>query len=372
MNILVIGNGFDVAHGLPTKYQRFLGFVYYFGLYAKGFNINDVLDYEHKNNSKYYIKYFEKLKDEIKKEYTDLINNNILFEHFTNVYKEKLKNKQNWIDFEAEISNVIQELDRIRKHLLDLKSQDSINSVAKIHTEYRIIVNLNEYLQENCGRFDGFNFTLQRVAMIKNILLNDLNSLTRCLELYLTDFIEYDKCKKNKLISDIDADFLLNFNYTDTYLKTYVESKRHGSFVTNKTNYIHGRAKKENTIENCDLVLGIEEYLEGDDRNKDNEYIEFKKFYQRIFKGTGSKYKTWLNRNKDERIFTYIFGHSIATTDGDIIKNLIEASYKTTIYYHSKDALHDIILNLVQIIGVEELITRTSDDSRSIIFKPTP
>jgi len=26
MNILVIGNGFDLAHGLPTKYKDFLEF----------------------------------------------------------------------------------------------------------------------------------------------------------------------------------------------------------------------------------------------------------------------------------------------------------------------------------------------------------
>lgn len=27
MNILVIGNGFDLAHGLPTKYEHFLEWV---------------------------------------------------------------------------------------------------------------------------------------------------------------------------------------------------------------------------------------------------------------------------------------------------------------------------------------------------------
>lgn len=27
MNILVIGNGFDIAHGLPTKYGDFLNYV---------------------------------------------------------------------------------------------------------------------------------------------------------------------------------------------------------------------------------------------------------------------------------------------------------------------------------------------------------
>ncbi|MBQ8999135.1 MAG: hypothetical protein IJ086_10685 [Clostridium sp.] len=27
MNILVIGNGFDLAHGLPTKYYDFIEFI---------------------------------------------------------------------------------------------------------------------------------------------------------------------------------------------------------------------------------------------------------------------------------------------------------------------------------------------------------
>lgn len=30
MNILIIGNGFDLAHGLPTKYEHFLKFMYSF------------------------------------------------------------------------------------------------------------------------------------------------------------------------------------------------------------------------------------------------------------------------------------------------------------------------------------------------------
>ena len=30
MNILIIGNGFDLAHGLPTKYADFLKFIDFF------------------------------------------------------------------------------------------------------------------------------------------------------------------------------------------------------------------------------------------------------------------------------------------------------------------------------------------------------
>lgn len=35
-NILVIGNGFDIAHGLPTAYEDFLKFVQNFQEYQKG------------------------------------------------------------------------------------------------------------------------------------------------------------------------------------------------------------------------------------------------------------------------------------------------------------------------------------------------
>ena len=35
MNILVIGNGFDLAHGLPTKYEHFLNLLSYLKNFMK-------------------------------------------------------------------------------------------------------------------------------------------------------------------------------------------------------------------------------------------------------------------------------------------------------------------------------------------------
>ncbi|MCS4585855.1 hypothetical protein FZ990_08310 [Clostridium perfringens] len=40
MNILVVGNGFDLAHGLPTKYSDFLGFIDYFNIFRSEENID--------------------------------------------------------------------------------------------------------------------------------------------------------------------------------------------------------------------------------------------------------------------------------------------------------------------------------------------
>ena len=64
--------------------------------------------------------------------------------------------------------------------------------------------------------------------------------------------------------------------------------------------YIHGRVKLLNTMENNNMVLGIDEYLTDERKNKETEFIAFKKFYQRIYKGTGCKYKDWVETIQEE------------------------------------------------------------------------
>lgn len=49
------------------------------------------------------------------------------------------------------------------------------------------------------------------------------------------------------------------------------------------------------------LVLGIDEYLKGEARNEDIEFIEFKKFFQRIHKETGCLYKSWLAKMEEQK-----------------------------------------------------------------------
>ena len=386
MNILVIGNGFDLAHGLPTKYQDFLEFVEYFKCnFIDDKDIKSFSAFNKENNHEKYIEYFRIMPDDIKEELIELIEDNYWFTYFRKTYNKKIKRNENWIDFEAEISAVVQELDRVRKELIkkvsNNKSASPIRRIMsfnlyKIPTEF----SLNTLPQKitTLPAIKNDEFTLARIQNIKDIILNDLNRLTRCLELYLCDYISYKKCKILPLFENLKPDHVLNFNYTSTYSTVYLSLKESLGEKVPDIHYIHGRAIYGRPSEKCNLVLGIEEYLEGSEKDKDNEYIEFKKFYQRIFKGTGNNYKKWIEEYnltkavKKDKLYTYIFGHSIATTDGDVIKDLIEASTQTIIYYYRKSDLHDIILNLVQIIGEEELIKRTSSDNCSIVFKPNP
>ena len=122
------------------------------------------------------------------------------------------------------------------------------------------------------------------------------------------------------------------------------------------------------------MVLGIDEYLPESRRNRETEFIAFKKYYQRIYKETGCEYKKWiddirgdLNNDKHE---LYIFGHSLGETDGDVLRDLILTdNVYTTIYYWNKETMGKQIANLVKVIGQDELIRRTGGSTKTITFQ---
>lgn len=68
MNILVIGNGFDLAHELPTRYSDFLNFV-------KSYKEQDTV----------YRDFIKGLSQEKKKEIDNLLDNNLLLNYFLDI-----------------------------------------------------------------------------------------------------------------------------------------------------------------------------------------------------------------------------------------------------------------------------------------------
>ena len=108
------------------------------------------------------------------------------------------------------------------------------------------------------------------------------------------------------------------------------------------------------------MVLGIDDYLKGEEKFTNTNFIEFKKYYQRLIKGTNCDYKKWIDEINQTKSFTkhnvYIFGHSLASTDRDILLDFIE-NEKTiiTIYYNNSNQYSDQICNLVHLIGPDKL-----------------
>lgn len=371
MNILVIGNGFDLAHRLPTTYKDFLEFASVFREYD---SVREKILLKFSDNYKgkreEILKVFRKnlgneRKEGLLKEMMCLVRYNKWLEYFW-----KISEFGNWIDFEAEISRIIQSLDKVRKD-----KNNKIKNDTKYNNNHKIIKHLS-YDEKVLREALSWNKT-DSLEGLKQKLINDLNELTRCLEIYLCNYVGEKEIKfRLPDIEEKSFDCVLSFNYTDTFEKIYdsEDSKI-------KYDYIHGKVNINSDIEKCNLILGIDEYLEdSEEQQKDNEYIQFKKFYQRIYKKTGCKYTDWIeeaglfisgnNISSLEHNNVYILGHSMDVTDGDILSALIKMeNTKTTVFYHNKEALGRLICNLVKIIGEKEVIKRTSGKNASIVFR---
>jgi len=91
MNILIIGNGFDIEHGLPTGYTDFL---------------KQVISILEKSDDCHGLcKALEKA--QMKSEFYEIISSNIWINYFIDRYNKNLLCGIKWIDFEYEVSKLI-------------------------------------------------------------------------------------------------------------------------------------------------------------------------------------------------------------------------------------------------------------------------
>ena len=371
MNILVIGNGFDIAHGLPTQYGDFLNFIKKYYKYKK-------IESSSAPNDGCFdeIIRLKTEKIELYDEIEVLTKDNAWYLHFDSIYESRMtEGKDGWIDFEREISNIIQIIDKFRIYIINKHEQGS--GKANLNDwqieQLRVIIWGHVHFDYKTADFD-----IHDIQRLKDRLVRDLNKIIRCLEIYLAHCVHIEDCSVLSVVEQLDIQHVLSFNYTDTYRLLYDKGDKSINY-----HHIHGIAKEEDNIETCNMILGIDEYLSDSLKNIDNEFVEFKKFFQRIFKGTGNIYTEWIGTHKENlRVFKnspnpptmniYIFGHSLDNTDGDVLRNLILQEHtKTTIFYHKREALGNQIANLVAVLGEDELIKRTNKGTQTIFFEST-
>lgn len=375
MNILIIGNGFDLAHGLPTKYWDFLMFAKCVKEASDWGSIRNVSEFSELNpklrNIVYDMNFFwsaysdgeekEQSKNNLIK-FKKIVNGNIWLNYFLNQLDKEDENK-GWIDFEYEISQVIQSLD-----LLKSETEERNKKGVNVATRNNVFKNRAKGFLKKIGNEEEKDFCGTYAKEVIKQINNELNELIEALEIYLIEFVgKIDvECQLNDIIKVGDINKILSFNYTNTYEKYYENNSQEGKY-----DYIHGRIRTSNDSPN-NMVLGIDEYLDDDRKDKEVDFIQFKKYFQRIYKKTGCEYKKWVEKikfnyekNKDSNITQiqksietnlYIFGHSLDITDKDILKELIMMPKTTTnIYYYDDKAYKQYIVNLVKLIGQDRL-----------------
>ena len=340
--ILIIGNGFDLYHKLPTSYLDFLFFAQNWKKFKESYDIaeqdgqegdalievplgakneltiDSLLEFaKHKNIfSREHIEYLDKH-----------IQTNSWYLYFSHIKPDGAK----WIDFETEINNALQQVEEYYDLLPTLNSGEALPYLVMSEYMKTVINDFSTKLAKDNPTYKNLSKGLLQRSDIepdklrnnKMLLLSrmkmDLDVFNRCLNFYIADFVTHIKCNVySKQVEDLSDVYLLNFNYTYTYEMVY------GKTRMLEHHPVHGEAKEEN------LVLGI-----SDDAFPDTlDYVYFQKYFQGFFEDINTS--------------------------------------KVTIFYHNQQSYEDMVINLVDMFDKDFVIEKTGDGFIEFVLLKSP
>lgn len=381
MNVLLLGNGFDLYHKFPTKYCNFLHTVDFL---IKHYNpesktIGDIFgNSELQQSDEFITESYKKYKDiydntplndEQIKNIIKLTKDNVWFSYLLKSFNKDV----GWIDFEKEISVVIQTFQ-------DLFQNDSIYFNSKKFqssniARYILLENFNFCLWKpknpvvlNASYEITPNYTIEYPLGSKHyivdkeeiieVLFEALLDLSEALKIYLICFIEtiFEQLK-NKGFEQCLAiskaiDKAITFNYTNTF----------ESFYHNSSLHLHGNI-------NDNIILGVNPDSYDDLSTVDTSFLSFKKYYQRVANETDSEYLQLIRELKrnNEKISLMIFGHSLDVTDKDIVMELFSIAEEIIILYYNDKSKHSLISNIVKMYGMDGFLSLRSEQNLTFL-----
>ncbi|MBQ8374108.1 MAG: hypothetical protein IJX98_00860 [Clostridia bacterium] len=368
MNILLLGNGFDLYHKLPTRYDNFLHTVdFLINNYTPEMTTvadvfgNEKLQEKNKFIAECYANHREvyehiSLDEEKILEIVSLAKDNIWFSYLLKSFNADI----GWIDLEREISFVLKAF----KEFFSSPSTRFILDKKMPTIGYRYVIIQFDFFLSSLERHGNYNapthkvnpeYTIAVPVNSQNILINEekiiselskkLDNIAKALRLYLQCFIEstlygikeksLDKCSA---IAYIDK--AITFNYTSSYEIFYL----HDSIY-----HLHGNVNKK-------IILGINPDESDKLETIDTSFVKFKKYFQRTQYNTDWDYINWINElhKPNEHMSLLVMGHSLDVTDKDIIVELFRKMDEITILYHNEEAMATYISNLIRMFGKEE------------------
>jgi len=358
MKILIIGNGFDLAHGLPTKYTDFLECSQKYLIHYDRPEFNGVFG-----------KYVEDALNRcnLHDEFCEF-SENVWLKYLLDRYDNNRLLGDTWIDFEREVRNVVAELERA------YSAGDSFGWVCSDSFPYDFFVKkFNEVYTEK-------PLTEEKHAMaVSEFLFKELMEFTRAFEIYCLCIIDKhiyayanDKALRElgieiteisqnlpilcsnkvstqeELENEHNSRFPPYRKYTDNAIKQSYERspmlrelkssaeaalnayddamKKYEELLVryNASNLLHVNSNFNyvlsfnytNTFETLygsastefcyihgkaqiqkgktNMIFGIDETLQRGVDNKQFIFAKFKKYFQRIINKTGSEYKDWI------------------------------------------------------------------------------
>jgi hypothetical protein len=342
--IILIGNGFDLAHGLKTSYKDFIDDYWerkckkLLELFGKNIpsefgTIDIITKYEDEDILVNFPRQTSVLKDPLEQGITGFnrfhsliskLKNNINTSKlkYKNIFLRKITEKSlvNWVDIEYEYYlAMIECLGRIS----ECKWEGGIEQLNKEFS--RIQKALEEYLKTQC--------------VSKNLYSEEISNR-----------IYYPIPRTQYLLNpneDWERILILNFNYTNT-TKLYIYDE---PYETNDTEliYIHGEL---NNPENP-IIFGygdeIDEQSKTIENKNEKEYFANNKSINYLQTNNYQELLAFINADKYE---IFIMGHSCGNSDRTLLNTLFEHDNCKKIkpfYYKredSSDDYNDIVINI--------------------------
>lgn len=297
-NLIIIGNGFDLAHDLKTSYEDFIR-------YLIDNNKNLV------NHPKVFNKKFNYDFEVIKK--NDFFINQIYISSIKNIFLTKIIRDislKNWCDIEEKYYELLK--------LKDPKNynENNINFPKNLNDEFEVIKeHLSEYLsnQEN---------TASKISAY---------------------------AKMFKLV-DSRGILILNFNYTNTLQYLYKEE-----IIQSKIIHMHGQLHDTKNLMVFGYAASEEESRELINRNN-NEYM--RNIKKHLYKRTSNQSQliNYLENNKNINVF--ILGHSCGLSDKLILNQIFTHKNIQNIrvlYYEEYEQYFQTMVNIDRIMNDNEL-----------------
>ncbi len=326
--LILIGNGFDLAHGMKTSYYDFIC-----DYIRKVCQIaNTEIEYE---NELMYVKkeityYHEKIDDNrnikalfylqkpmlpghidfvnqiyrestnglgVRKPFVINFKNNFIEKIFTQCHESK------WVDIENEFYEEL-------KKILKLNDSQKHREINKLNSVFKSLISeLNTYMHlQHTNRYEEKYLKIFE----GDILKNDLS----------IPIIDKDEPPENLL--------LLNFNYTNI-LSRYLKTPR---FVAN---YIHGQTNNENNP----IIFGFGDEIDLDykkiEDEKEKGFLDYMKSFG-YFKT--SNYHDLIRFISSNMYQVYLLGHSCGLSDRTMLNMIFEHDNCRSIkifYYGTKD-----------------------------------
>lgn len=370
MNLVLLGNGFDLNLNLPTSYIDFLDTMNYVWKHECD-NYKTIADLWNREELQAHNKRIGAAYNRYKEIYEDImlpdgflnkmkstLEKNLWFHYLLNSVNKNI----GWIDFEQEIKTVVRSLNLIFKHLHEEHIDNSSRTLQRnfyIVSQFNIFIEGREPKYGNTIRIDklikkdflieypiGSNcLTIDKEKIISHVFC-DLEEFVDILQEYLKIFIDgpFEKITDAGIIEDNRmfgyTDRAVTLNYTHSFEKLYPSVK---------VFHLHGEIGKK-------IVLGIASDENDSEDFINTDFIMFKKYFQRVIHGTDEEYLSFLQNIKNlpkkmKRISLTVMGHSLDVSDRDIIVELFNVSDSITILYHCQSALETYVRNLVRIFG---------------------